>query len=284
MGDSRVDSAVSDHATEPSDYWDSIVAAWPPTVAHRLWRAHSDAVNAALLRRWLPAQPGSRILKTDLFDEAIGAGLYAELAARAGHVVGIDVAPTAIRAATERYPQLDARVADVRALPFAANTFDAVLSNSTLDHFDSLDQLILATTELCRVVRPGGRLILTLDNRQNPVVALRTSMSFRLVSRLGIVPYYVGKTCGRRRMVGILERCGMAVQDTAAVMHCPPKLAGSLAARRRTSAIGRRTSAIAADELERYLARVLRFESLGSSPLRYFTGHFVAALAIKPAS
>jgi len=264
--------------SQPGGYWDSVLAAWEPTLAHRLWRAHSDAVNVRLLRRWLVGtSPGGKVLKTDLFDEAVGEGLYPELAARHGEVIGVDVAPAVVREARVRHPQMEAQVADVRTLPFDDGTFDVVVSNSTLDHFDSIAELALAASELSRVIRPGGRLLVTLDNRQNPVVALRTSLSFGAMRRLRIVPYFVGKTCGRRGLVAILERCGLRVRETTAVMHCPPKLAGAYAARGADSTLS-------SHDAERYLDCVLRFEALASAPVRYFTGHFIAALAVKPAS
>src|SRR5690349_14983203 len=61
-----------------------------PTVARPLWRRHSDRTNGALLSRWLPHEPGGRVLKTDLFDEATGAGLYPRLAERFAGIAGID--------------------------------------------------------------------------------------------------------------------------------------------------------------------------------------------------
>jgi len=39
-----------------------------------LWRHHSDRINTALLRRWLPPNRIDLLLKTDLFDEAIAEG------------------------------------------------------------------------------------------------------------------------------------------------------------------------------------------------------------------
>jgi hypothetical protein len=41
----------------------------------RLWRAHSDAVNKALVARWRPVGQMDTLLKTDLFDEAVSDGL-----------------------------------------------------------------------------------------------------------------------------------------------------------------------------------------------------------------
>jgi SAM-dependent methyltransferase len=51
---------------------------------------------------------------------------------------------------------LDARVADVRDLPFADAEFDAVLAAWMLFHVAEVD---VAVGELARVLRPGGRLV-----------------------------------------------------------------------------------------------------------------------------
>ena len=140
---------------ESPDYWDGIMEAWEPSPANRLWRAHSDAVNIGLIRRWL--EPGRGVVvKTDLFDEAVGQGVFAELAERADRVVGVDVSPRVVRVALERFPGLCGVVAGVEALPFGDGTVDTVFSNSTLDHFASHAQLRLSAAELARVVRPRG--------------------------------------------------------------------------------------------------------------------------------
>lgn len=251
-------------------YWDDVVSGWQPTPAHRLWRAHSDAVNTRLLQRWLPER-SARLLKTDLFDEAIGAGLYPELCRRAQAVAGVDVSPDTVRRARERYPRLEAHRADVLSLPFDSGAFDAIVSNSTLDHFERREDLVRATGELARVTRSGGRLLITLDNRLNPVVALRTSRRLaRLHRRLRIVPYFVGVTCGAPGLRRLLDDAGFDVIELTAIMHCPPQLAATRATRG-----GRRP-----DE-RGYLARVLRYEQMERWPTRHLTGHFVAASAVR---
>ena len=121
---------VSEPTSSPA--WDQAVAGWdhatPP-----LWRRHSDAVNERLIDRWLPHAVGS-VLKTDLFDELVSPGLYPALAARAGAVAGIDISPETVAGARRRHPELEATVASVTDLPFETARFDAVVSNSTLDH------------------------------------------------------------------------------------------------------------------------------------------------------
>jgi SAM-dependent methyltransferase len=256
-------------------YWDRVLASWEPSHAHRLWRAHSDAVNASLLRRWLPTRC-DRLLKTDLFDEAVGGGLYPELVDRTGEFVGVDISGAVLSAAVKRYPNLNGRVADVRALPFASESFDLIVSNSTLDHFASAHSLRDSLVELGRSLVAGGQLIITLDNRTNPIVAVRTSPVFGVLHRLGIVPYFVGATHGYRRLGKLLHEVGFDVRQMTAIMHCPPQLAAHMTARARRSGS---TESLELDQ--QHLRRVLRFEVMAQWPTRHLTGHFVAACAVK---
>jgi SAM-dependent methyltransferase len=74
-------------------------------------------------------------------------------------VVGVDAfAPAAVRACEKS--GRPAVCASLQNLPFADNTFDAVVSADVLCH-QSLDPP-LALAEIARVLRPGGRLILNL--------------------------------------------------------------------------------------------------------------------------
>ena len=70
---------------------------------------------------------------------------------------------------------IEAVVADVRSLPFAEASFGVVFSGSTLDHFESAADIQRSLGELYRVLRPGGTLILTLDNPANPLIEGRSS-------------------------------------------------------------------------------------------------------------
>ena len=237
--------------------WDAVVRTWRETRGSSLLRAYSDEVNRRLLRRWLPQDCG-RVLKTDVFDEAVAEGLSPFLAARAQTFVAIDASPATVAAARRRHPELDARVADVRALPFEAASFDVVVSTSTLDHFPSRAGVEAALRELHRVLVPGGLAVVTLDNPRNPLVALRNALPFR---PLVLVPYYVGATLGPRGLGAALESVGFAVEELAAVMHVPR---------------------IAARALRPPLRLLLAAERLERWPTRFLTGQFVAARARRP--
>jgi SAM-dependent methyltransferase len=188
-----------------ADYWNGVAVAWTNDPPHRLWRLHSDAVNRALLERWLPAN-SSRLLKQDLFDEAVGPGLHGFLTGRTASFVGMDLSIETVRRARDDRPQLRAAVADARRLPLADGSVDVVVSNSTLDHFESETEIACCLRELRRILRPGGELLLTLDNTMNPLVALRNALPYRLLHSVGLLPYRVGASCGPRRLKAQIGR------------------------------------------------------------------------------
>jgi SAM-dependent methyltransferase len=238
---------------------------WPRTRAHDFLRAYSDAVNSELVARWLPAALES-ILKTDAFDEATGTGLFPTLRSRAAHVVAVDTSAATLAAAKARYPDLETAQADVRRLQFAAASFDAVVSNSTLDHLDSADELALGIRELARVLRPGGVLVLTLDNPRNPLVALRNSLPYPLLRRLGLIHYTMGATVDGQALQGLVVGAGLEVTDVAAVMHLPRVVVLALA-----SVVPRRP----------LLRVVLAAEKMRTLRPRELTAQFVGVRAVK---
>ena len=256
--------------------WEATGAHWRDARPHRLWRAHSDAVNRRLLDGWLPPQPVPRLLKTDLFDEAVSEGLLTPLRTRARTLVGIDIASTVASGASRRNPALHAVRADVRRLPFVDGAFDIVVSNSTLDHFAAVGDIVTSLRELARVLCPGGHLVLTLDNALNPMVALRNALPQRALRAIGLIPYAVGKTCGPRRLRRLVSDAGFEVARVSAVMHCW-RVAAVWAADLLESSGPPRTR-------DAYLRLLLRFERLANSPLRFLTGHFIAIDAVKSES
>jgi demethylmenaquinone methyltransferase/2-methoxy-6-polyprenyl-1,4-benzoquinol methylase/phosphoethanolamine N-methyltransferase len=80
-----------------------------------------------------------------------------------GHVHGIDpsanMLDVARRKAARAGAVIDYRIASAEALPFADGSFDAVLSSLMMHHVPAeLQQR--AVTEMKRVLRPGGRLVI----------------------------------------------------------------------------------------------------------------------------
>lgn len=259
---------------EEAHYWESVADEWKRTRRDRLWRKHTDAINQSLLCRWLPLHSASRLLKTDTFDEAVGEGLTRFLQARARTVVGIDLSFKNVQSACDGGTSVRGACADVRHLPFQNESFDVVVSNSTLDHFHTSEEIAVSLRELHRVLRAGGQLIITLDNLANPVIAARNHLPFKLLNRLGIVPYFIGATCGPGGLSHVLQEAGFEVKDITAVLHCPRILAVFVA-----KLFGSRSKSLAQQQLLRWLQT---FEKMSQWPTRYLTGHFIAVQAEKP--
>ncbi|MGE5568431.1 MAG: class I SAM-dependent methyltransferase [Rhodospirillales bacterium] len=91
--------------------------------------------------------PGARVL-----DAGAGEGKYAKTFARQRYC-GVDLG---VGDASWNYKGLDA-VADLMALPFPAACFDAAVNIVTLEH---VREPRCALTEIARVLRPGGQLLL----------------------------------------------------------------------------------------------------------------------------
>ncbi|MBB1089224.1 metalloregulator ArsR/SmtB family transcription factor [Lysobacter sp. SG-8] len=131
---------------------------WADSVAGDMERHYSPGRTwEAMARSALPLlEPG------DVLDIASGDGVLAELLApHAQRYVCLDASSKVVNAASERLRRLrnvEVQEGDMHALPFEAGTFDLVVLMHALTY---ADQPARAVSEAARVLRPGGRLLLT---------------------------------------------------------------------------------------------------------------------------
>jgi SAM-dependent methyltransferase len=241
-------------------------------LAEQYRRVHLD-----LLTRWVGINNNQRLLKTDLFAEALQpsrAFLWDVIKANT-NVVGIDISfSLAARAKIEaaaHAPNSSAECinCDVRHLPFASNSFDLIVSDSTLDHFMEKEDIIVALAELSRVLKPGGNLVITMDNKNN-----LTEPLFRLWIYLGLSDFFIGKTYSIRELKEALTNVGLSVVDTTAIIHNP-----RLFVRRTITLLHKGNNT----RFNKWLRKGLDIlDGLEKSRFKYLTAQFIAAKSVKP--
>ncbi len=266
--------------TEDPHEWSGDPERFRPGLSHG-WQRLSSDLHARLLRRWkgdLP--PGSLVLKTDLFEESMDEhGPLRRIASLGWRPAGIDIgfkiAKTArrnlVRTNSIRPPVV---TADVRRLPFRNDSLDAVFSNSTLDHFATHEELDASIAALAGALKPGGRLLLTLDNPVNPLIWLRNAMPRKTTNGLKITRFYVGRTYSLRKARQKAREAGLEIVGQGAFMHAPRYFA--IRALNLSHWLGMKRA-------ESWLIRFFKaMECLCRLPTAQMTGHFIWIHARKP--
>jgi SAM-dependent methyltransferase len=261
------------------NYWDFIASTSTDAGREDLWRAYLKEVYRELKTRWRDSGRIGRGLKTDLYDEAVSRhALLSLFEGECEHFVGADVSFAAALAAKRQLTGLaegrhQIAVSDARKQAFKSQIFDTVFSNSTLDHFSNRSDLLASLGELHRIIQRGGRLLITLDNPQNPVVWLRNRFPYALLKHIGIIPYYMGVTLSRFELVRALESEGFRVCGSTVIVHSPRIL---------TIWAGYFLGRLKSERLNARFLRLLRFfERLERLPTKHLTGYYVAVKAIK---
>ncbi|MBD9368911.1 metalloregulator ArsR/SmtB family transcription factor [Xanthomonas sp. XNM01] len=144
---------------------------WADSVAGDMERHYSPGRTwEALARSALP------LLHTgDVLDIASGDGVLAELLAPHSHrYVCVDTSARVVAAASERLRRLanvEVREGDMHALPFGDASFDLVVLMHALTYAAKPAQ---AVAEAARVLRPGGRLLVTSLGRHEHRAVVET--------------------------------------------------------------------------------------------------------------
>ncbi len=127
-----------------------------------------DAHDEVYLRHYVElvtrfAPSGSKIL-----DLGCGNGISARVLNQTGFdVVGTDISPLFLEEARNwENPKLRYEICDVLELPFDNDSFDVICSNELIEHLPDVET---ALTEMVRVVRKDGRIVLSGPNLCSPL-------------------------------------------------------------------------------------------------------------------
>jgi SAM-dependent methyltransferase len=157
----------------------------------------------------LPKVPGARLL-----DVGAGEGYFCRLAAERGYAVeACDRSPELFRA-----PEVPFHRGDLnRAIPLPDQSFDCVVSIEVLEHLENQASFM---SEVLRVTKPGGRLILTTPN----ILSLPSRWHFFLYGFTDCAPRPLDPRCpdlsmqhvspiGLPQILFLLERFGGELVD-----------------------------------------------------------------------
>jgi SAM-dependent methyltransferase len=151
---------------------------WAGTDFERELRTLDYARTQEAINAYLPYLHRS----TPILEAGCGMGHVVYYLRQRGYpVIGVDYAPEAIRPTLARWPDLPLYLGDVHHLPFPSGSFGGYLSFGVVEHFEQGPDAALA--EACRVLRPGGALVLTVPH-PNFVEALRDLVNRLFPSRL----------------------------------------------------------------------------------------------------
>jgi ubiquinone/menaquinone biosynthesis C-methylase UbiE len=131
-------------------------------------RKFYDTLYRELIRKYL--RPGQRLLDA-------GCGRYLKFCKElsdTAEVVGIDL-DTVLETSNQRQP-FGIR-GDLSRLPFPSGHFDVVISRSVIEHLEDPSQVF---REFCRVLRPGGKVILVTPNKYDYVSVIAAITPYRL--------------------------------------------------------------------------------------------------------
>ncbi|RWH70279.1 class I SAM-dependent methyltransferase [Mesorhizobium sp.] len=104
-----------------------------------------------------------------ILDVGCGVGNYHPiLRGKVGKLTGVDPSPECIDEAKQRNPGVFYRVSEGAQLPFDAGEFDAVFAICVMHHVPPADWAKFSS-EMARVTRPGGAVLIFEHNPYNPL-------------------------------------------------------------------------------------------------------------------
>jgi SAM-dependent methyltransferase len=203
-------------------------------------RGHALRARLAAALRLLGNGPGEAL------DVGMGSGrLCAELAERGWTVSGVDASPRMVELARRRLLDRSESLLEARAeaLPFPSASFDAVVTTGAIEFVDNVEVALL---ELVRVVRPGGRAVISFPHYGLPYSLFRRSLYYPAVRAIKHVapfgrpaPARHRHPLARRRFERLLAHAGLEIESAeyVGVQIVPGRLAERLEG--RGPAVGR---------------------------------------------
>jgi SAM-dependent methyltransferase len=199
-------------------HWDAVAAKMPdlfPAPSTQYYRR----CEIALVQRAFGSLQGKKVLKLDLWNEAVNTQILRWMGSQGATVFGLDVSRLVTDRARRNGKGADDSLhlvqADIRNVPFASESFDLLYTMGTIEHIDEYQQ---ALNEVHRVLKVGGRAIIGVPHKWD--LFLRPVL-VKVLDRFGKYPYSPEKAFSSSELRLVVERAGLHVQRRTGILTIP---------------------------------------------------------------
>jgi len=251
--------------------WDSIgikMRSYPYYIGNTLAR-YKQREFFRVLNKWSKRE-FKRALKTDSFEEAFGDDeITGKLSESSKNVINLDISYEILKQACLRNSgrKFRAVAADISCMPFEDSTFDLIFSSSTYGYLDDIKR---GLKEAYRILKPGGSLIISINNKYG--------FFFRLMTRIFVhfnrIPFFLSNPYSACNFIKLLNEAGFKVTQHEYIVHILP-LSNSI-----ISFIENTNSKFLIVFLKAFMGLVNKYSS-SRNAFKYFTGWFIVFKAEK---
>lgn len=202
----------------PSAKWDAVASAMPDfaTAPSTVYYRNREI---ALLQRACGSLAGKRVLKLDLWNEAINTRILGWMSEEGADAVGFDVSHVVTRRARQNADRENHDIsilgADMRSMPFRGESFDVVYTMGTLEHIAEYRDAMI---EIRRVLKPGGVAVIGVPNFWDPFLRPLIVAALEAFDRY---PYAPEKSFTRAELRRDVESAGLKVQSMTGILALP---------------------------------------------------------------
>lgn len=249
-------------------YWDKIIDNIKSYHLEKNVGIYKKSEYIKLIKNWSRGIKGKKTLKTDLYEEAVGNDhILFWLSKQSRLSCGMDISYKAAHKAKTRFGGLNRNfanyvVSDIRNCGFKNESFDLIVSNSTLDNLFSKD-VCKALLELRRILKSNGVLILALDNRHNPLY----SLGYNIEKLVKTNKYYQDRCYSLDTVRRFAEQNNFIIEEVTSIVHIPTPL-------NKLFLLLQKIKKINVNKMIRYFISLCA--RLGGKKTRFMTGWFLA--------
>jgi ubiquinone/menaquinone biosynthesis C-methylase UbiE len=211
------------------------------------------------------------ILKTDSFEESFGSdGILQFFLDMSAKTISLDISPKILNFSKQRLKNRDfsAVATNICEMPFKETAVSLIFSSSTYGYLKNIKR---GLKEAYRILKPGGILLISLNNRSNILFRILT----KIYHSLGFIPFPVSSFYFQKEVKKLLEEVGFTVISQEPIVHISPFLNSFIYFLDRFKKFG-------AQRLSKAIMKILSWYSNSKLRIKSFTGWYILFKAERP--